>query len=54
MIMILKELDPIDFRVCAGAAKMIRLSSWLLEGPEWVLYRVLVDLAHELASSPDI
>ena len=54
MIMILKELDPIDFRVCAGAAKMIRLSSWLLERPEWALYRVLVDLAHEPDSLPDV
>ncbi|MHB8070602.1 MAG: hypothetical protein ACYDHF_01420 [Candidatus Cryosericum sp.] len=28
--------------------------SWLLEGPAWLRYRALVDLAHEPESSPDV
>ena len=27
---------------------------WLLEGPAWVRYRALVDLAHEPETSPDV
>jgi hypothetical protein len=30
------------------------LLDWLLEGPVWIQYRALVDLAHEPESSPDV
>jgi hypothetical protein len=33
---------------------MDELFAWLLEGPSWVRYRALVDLAHEPESSPDV
>lgn len=33
---------------------MDTLLAWLLEGPSWVRYRALVDLAHEPESSPDV
>jgi len=33
---------------------MDELFAWLLEGPSWVRYRALVDLAHEPELSPDV
>ena len=33
---------------------MDALLAWLLEGPSWVRYRALVDLAHEPETSPDV
>jgi hypothetical protein len=33
---------------------MDELLAWLAEGPPWVRYRALVDLAHEPESSPDV
>ncbi|MHB8106982.1 MAG: hypothetical protein ACYDH4_06085 [Candidatus Cryosericum sp.] len=33
---------------------MSALPDWLLEGPAWVRYRALVDLAHEPETSPDV
>jgi len=33
---------------------MSALPDWLLEGPAWVQYRALVDLAHEPESSADV
>jgi len=33
---------------------MDELLAWLQEGPSWIRYRALVDLAHEPESSPDV